>query len=73
MISAASLGSVPTLVNRLIKRVAAADLERLGLGAGEQLVEIVVVVGRVVGRFVDHGGVRRGGERRARLRDDRRR
>ena len=38
--------------------VAAADGERLGLGAGQQLVELVILVGGiVVGRFLDHGGV----------------
>ena len=62
MISFASLGLGADLGEEAQQRVAAADLERLGLGAGEQLVEIVlVVVGGVVGRFLDHRGVRRGG------------
>ena len=39
--------------------VAAPDRQRLDLGACEQIVEVLVVLGGVVGGFADHGGLRR--------------
>ncbi len=52
------------LGEQALQRVAAADDQRLVLGAGEHLVVefVLIVVGGVIGGFLDHRHVRRGGE-----------
>ena len=63
MISLASLGSVPALVNRLSRVSPRPTVSVLvSAPASSSSKSVVVVVGRVVGRFVNHGGVGRGGK-----------
>ena len=64
MMSFASEGSVPALVNRLCSVSPRPTIKRLALGAGEHLVVefVLIVVGGVIGGFLDHRHVRRGGE-----------
>ena len=52
------------LGEQALQRVAAADDQRLALGAGEHLVVefVLIVVSGVIGGFLDHRHMRRGGE-----------
>ena len=46
------------LVEQAHQGVAAPDRQRLHLGAGEQILEVVILLGGLFGRFADHGRVR---------------